>query len=212
MAVRQPYPRSPVPQRASRDSTEHYPDVPEDDAFYPQRAPSSTRRYQTTEGHEVIQQGNRRIVIHHEPPPRLKHRWHPLFYVGLVFFAMVMGWIAFTLLGNWWSAKQADWKYGTPRTYQVEQFVGHADSTDHPNHFIAVNINGSIEVIELNTQTPKDDHIYLITTVADPLMPVSLNFADSNHDGKVDMVVTIGVGNSYAVVLLNDGTQFKPQP
>ena len=211
MAARQPYPRSPVPQRASRASTEQYADVPEDDAFYPQQSPSSTRRYQTTEGHEVIQQGNRRIVIHHEPPPRLKHRWHPLFYVGLVFFAMVMGWIAFTLLGNWWGAKQADWKYGTPRTYQMDQFVGHSDSIDHPNHFIAVNINGSIEVIELNTQTPKDDHIYLITTVADPLMPVSLNFADINHDGKVDMVVTIGVGNSYAVVLLNDGTQFKQQ-
>jgi hypothetical protein len=211
MAARQPYPYNSVPQRASRTATEQYPDVEEDDAFYPQRMPSSTRRYQTTEGHEVIQQGNRRIIIHNEPPPKLKRRWHPLFFVGLVLFAMVMGWIAFTLLANWWQAKQDDWKYGNPRTYQIEQFVGHADSTDHPNHFIAVNINGSIEVVELNTQTPKDDHMYLITTVTNPLMPVGLNFTDVNHDGKVDMVVTIGGENAYSVVLLNNGTQFQPQ-
>ena len=67
-----------------------------------------------------------------------------------------------------------------------------------------------IEVVELNAN-PKNDHIYAITTVTDPLTPVTLNFADINHDGKVDMVVTIGAGNSYSVVLLNDGTQFKPQ-
>lgn len=201
---------TPIIKRASRPPTQEYPDVPEDDAFYPQRIPASARRYHNLQGNEVIQQGNRRIVIHTEQPPSKRH-WHPLFFVGLALFIMVIGWIAFTLLGNWWQAKQADWQYGNPRTYQITQFVGHSDSTDHPNHFIAVNIGGSIEVIELNTQSPKDDHIYMITTVTNPLTPVSLNFADINHDGKVDMVVTIGVGNSYAVVLLNDGTQFKPQ-
>lgn len=40
-------------------------------------------------------------------------------------------------------------------------------------------------------------------------MPVTLSFADVNHDGKLDMLVRIGAGNAYTVVLLNDGTQFK---
>ncbi len=136
-----------------------------------------------------------------------KRRFHWLFFVGLALLTMVAGWIAFTLLGNWWSAKQLDLKYGNPRTFQTDQFVGHADSPDHPNHFIAVNVGGTIEVVELNTN-PKNDHIYVITTVSDSTMPVTVSFTDLNHDGKVDMLVTIGE-NSYTVILLNDGSEFK---
>lgn len=178
-------------------------DVEEDDSYYPQRMPSSTRRYTTTQGHQVIEQGNKRIVIHDKP----KRRFHWMFFVGLALFTMVTGWIAFTLLTNWWQAKQVDWKFGNPRTFQTDQFVGHADSPDHPNHFIAVNVSGTIEVIELNTN-PKNDHIYVVTN-ADPSTPVSVSFDDINHDGKVDMFVTIGVGSTYTVILLNDGTEFK---
>src|SRR5947209_20199880 len=86
------------------------------DSYYPQRMPSSTRRYVDTRGHQVIQQGNKRIVIHDETPKKAR-RFHWMFFVGLALFTMVAGWIAFTLLGNWWSAKQLDWKYGTPRTF-----------------------------------------------------------------------------------------------
>ena len=205
---------STIPARASRTrdyvaQTDDIEEVP--DSYYDTRLPTSTRRYVDTRGNKVIQQGNKRIVIHDEPPPKRKRKFHWLFYIGLVFFAMVLGCIAFTLLTNLLQAKEADWKYGNPRTYHIDQFVGHADSQAHPNHFVAVNIGGSIEVVELNTANPKNDHIYMITTVADALTPVTLNFADLNHDGKLDMVVTIGTGNSYAVVLLNDGTEFKSQ-
>ena len=203
---------STIPARASRTRdyvarTDDIEEVP--DSYYDTRLPTSTRRYVDTRGNKVIQRGNKRIIIHDEPPPKKRSHW--TLYVGIVFFAMVLGWISFTLLTNLLQVKEADWKYGNPRTYQIDQFVGHSDSKAHPNHFVAVNIGGSIEVVELNTMNPKDDHIYMITTVADALTPVTLNFADLNHDGKLDMVVTIGVGNSYAVVLLNDGTQFKPQ-
>lgn len=209
--MRQQIARHEIPQRASRiDAAHHDQDIPEDDSFYPQRMPSSTRRYITTEGNEVIQQGNRRIVIHEAPPPK-KRRGTLLLFVGLAFLAMVIGWIVFTILFNIWQAKQMDWTYGNPRTFQTDQFVGHSDSEAHPTHFIAVNVDGTIEVAELNIVTPKADHIYVITTVSTNTIPVSLTFADLNHDGKVDMIVTIGVGNSYAVVLLNDGIEFKPQ-
>lgn len=183
-------------------------EVEEDEAYYPQRMPSSARRYTTTAGQQVIEQENKRIVIHKEPPPKPHRRFHWLLFVGLALLTMVVGWIAFTLLTNWWQAKQVDWKYGNPRTFQVDQFVGHADSPDHPNHFIAINVGGTIEVVELNTN-PKNDHIYVITTISDPAPPVSIRFTDVNHDGKVDLLVTIGVGSTYTVVLLNDGTAFK---
>lgn len=181
-------------------------DVAEDDSYYPKRPPSSARRYTTTQGQQVIEQGNKRIVIHKEPPP--KRRFHWMLFVGLTLLIMVLGWIMLTLLVNWWQEKQVDWKYGTPRTFQTDQFVGHGDSLDHPNHFIAVNVAGMIEVVELNAN-PKYDHIYIVTTNADPSTPVSVSFDDINHDGRVDMLVTIGVGNTYTVILLNDGTEFK---
>jgi hypothetical protein len=182
-------------------------DVEEDDSYYPKPMSSSARRYTTTQGHQVIEQGSKRIVIHNEPPPKAKRQYHWMLFVGLTLFTMVVGWIALTLLVNWWQTKQVEWKYGNPRTFQTDHYVGHADSIAHPNHFIAVNVGGSIQVIELNPANPKTDHIYVITTASDPSLPVSLSFADANHDGKVDLFVTIG--GSYTVILLNDGTQFK---
>ena len=91
----------------------------------------------------------------------------------------------------------------------VDQFVGHGDSPDHPNHFIAVNTGGMIEVVELNVIAPKNDHVYPITTAIDPFLPVALRFQDMNHDGKIDMLVTIGDANPYTVVLLNTGSVFQ---
>ncbi|MEO9060145.1 MAG: hypothetical protein ABI396_18390 [Ktedonobacteraceae bacterium] len=185
-------------------------DVADDDSYYPQRMPSSTRRYTTTGGQQVIQQGNKRLVIHKEPPPpQPKRTFHWLSFVGLAFLVMLLGWMALTLLGVWWSARQEDWKYGTPRTFQMDQFVGHHDSPIHPNHFVAINIGGTIEVVEMNTTTPKDDHIYVISTISSSSTPATLSFSDINHDGKRDMLVTIGESNLYTVVLLNTGSVFQ---
>jgi len=150
----------------------------------------------TTAGQQVIEQGNRRIVIHKEPPPKPRRRVHWMTMVGLALLVMVVGWMALTLLLNWWQATQVAWKYGTPRTFQIDQFVGHADSPAHPNHFIAVNIGKTIEVAELNPVHPKADHIYVITTISDSTTPVTVSFADVNHDGKVDLLVTIGMADS----------------
>ena len=128
--------------------------------------------------------------------------------MGMVMFVMVLGWLIFTAVGYWWQSKQEDWKYGVPHTFQQDQYVGHGDTPDHPDHFIALNVGGMILVIELNPLNPKYDHVYPITTVNDSTTPVLLSFEDTNHDGKLVMLVTIGDSNSYTVILLNTGTQF----
>ena len=180
----------------------------EDEDSYPEqtRPGTSAIRWTTTNGNQVIQQGNRRAVIHKERPP--SRRFHWMIFMGMVVFVMVLGWILFTVFGYWWQGKQDDWKYGNPRTFQTNQFVGHGDSPDHPDHFIAVNTGGMIEVVELNVINPKFDHVYPITTAIDLQTPVFLSFEDTNHDGKLDMLVTIGDSNSYTVILLNNGTEF----
>lgn len=210
------YRQSKVPQRASappvlrahvgqrvgtplREEEEEYPDVI--------RPGSSAIRYVDRQGNQIIRQGNRQVVIHTEPIPKRRPHW--LLYMGIALFVMVFGWIILSALGVWWQTKQDDWKYGVPRTFQMDQYVGQGDSPDHPDHFMAINTGGMIEVVQMNMLVPKDDHIYPITTAIDPYTPVSLSFKNVNHDGKIDMLVTIGDSNPYTVILLNTGTQFS---
>ena len=177
-----------------------------DDDRYPQRPPSSARRY-IHPREEVYTQGNRQIIVHREPP--IRRRFHWMIFMGMVMFVMVLGWFLFTALGYWFQQKQDDWKYGAPfRTYQVDQYVAMGDTPQNPDHFLALNIHGVVEIVQLNTTSPKYDHVYPITTVNDSSIPVFLSFEDTRHTGKLDMLVTIGDSNSYTVVLLNDGTQF----
>ena len=63
---------STIPQRRSR--TQEY-DLEEDDSYYTQRQPTSAVRY-TQPRQQVIQRGNKRIVIHNEPPPRRNLHGH----------------------------------------------------------------------------------------------------------------------------------------
>ena len=196
----------PVPRRTSAPAVPV--DTEENDAIYQTRPSSSAIRWTDRQGNQVIQEGRRKVVIHKEP-----HSHRGVFFwtiiMGLLLFIMVTGWIIFTAAGYWWQGKQEDWKYGSPfRTYQIDQFVGHGDSPDHPDHFIAVNAGGIIQVVELNPLQPKYDHVYPITTVNDSTTPVVIGFEDTNHDGKLDMLVTIGDSNSYTIILLNNGSQF----
>src|SRR5258708_17141506 len=88
-------------------------------------------------------QGNRRIVLHPEPPPKRGVHWMVFVGFGMVF--MLSLWIGLQMLGNWWN----NHVYGNPLTYQTDQVVGHADSTDHPTHFVAINLNSRVTIIEL---------------------------------------------------------------
>jgi hypothetical protein len=197
-----------IPQRASRPVTQDY-EVEEDDSYYPQRMPTSARRYNTTNGERVYQRGNRRIVIHDEPPPKKRNHW--MLYFGIGMIAMLALWIGLQMLSNWWSEHQVDTTYGYPRTYQVDEVVGHGDSTNHPTHFIFLNLKGRVVIIELPGGNIVHARIYngpAIIGDSPDLIPVTADFQDINGDGKVDMLVKVG---SQQFTYLNDGSQFKPQ-
>src|SRR2546423_5251500 len=114
-----------------------------DDDISSQRPPTSSRRFiqprQVRSGNERTQEvytdGNRKIVVHRQPPPK-KQRSHWMVFVGIALFVMVFGWVAFGALANWWQDKQNDWTYGNPRTFQMDQAVGIHDSPANPSHFI----------------------------------------------------------------------------
>jgi hypothetical protein len=194
-----------IPSRASR--TQDY-ELEEDDAYYVQRQPTSAVRYAQPR-QQVIQRGNKRIIIHNEPPPTRKLHWSLI--LGLGMLTMLGLWIAGSYALTWWNNHQLDSIYGMPRTSQTDQVVGHADSTGHPTHFIAINLNARITIIEIPGGDSSHARIYSGPTLfsdSGDTIPVTLEFYDVNGDGKVDMVVHVG---DQKIVYLNDGTQFKPQ-
>jgi hypothetical protein len=196
---------STIPQRRSR--TEEY-ELEEDESYYTQRPHTSSVRY-TLPRQQVIQRGNKRIVIHNEPLPRRNLHWSFILGVGMIL--MLALWVLGSYALSWWQNHQLDITYGMPRTYQTDQVVGHGDSAQHPTHFIAVNLNAHIIIIEIPGGDSQHARIYSGPTLFSDngdTIPVTLEFYDVNGDGKVDMIVHVG---DQKIIYLNDGTQFKPQ-
>jgi hypothetical protein len=136
-----------------------------------------------------------------------QRRFHWLVFVGLSLMVMLFGWLLLSALGNWWQTTQNDWRYGRPRTFQTDQIVGQHDSAQHPSHFIAMNLNRHIVVIEIPGGDVSKSIIFNGPTLVGPgadLDPVTLTFEDVNHDGKVDML--INVQGSQFVFLNENGT------
>jgi hypothetical protein len=177
------------------------------DAYYSTRPPTSVRRYVDTRGNQVIQQGNKRIVIHDTPPPKRKVHWLLILGIGM---ALMLGlYLGATWLVNWWSNHQMDAAYGFPRIYQADAVIYPGDSAEHPSHYIFLNLAGTVEIIELPHGDSAHARIYkgpqLFSDNAS-LVPVTGEFRNVN--GKVEMLVHI---QDKVIVYINDGSQFKPQ-
>ncbi len=144
-----------------------------------------------------------------QPSLRTGHHAHWLLLVGVGMLAMVALWVVGTGLVTWGSTQLDDWHYGRPRTFQMDARVGHDDAVT-PSHFIALNLNRHVIIIELPGGDPSKARIYTGPTLfgdGQDLTPVTLSFKDVNGDGKLDMLVHI---QDQTFVFLNDGTQFRP--
>lgn len=123
---------------------------------------------------------------------------------------MIIGWVAFNALGNWWQVTQDDWYYGRPRTFQTDAVVGHNDSASNPSHFIVINLNRHILIIELPGGDSSKARIYtgpILIGQGQDLTPVTLSFRDVNGDGRPDMIVNV---QDSHFVFFNDGSMFRP--
>ena len=230
MNQRQTYTKHPVIARASAPPNSPYSwnDDDDYDDRWPPPVPNSARRYQgypvTTAGNPpVLYSGNRKYTLREAPPPvthqpprqttqqpRPKRHAHPLLYLGLGMLGMMALWVLGTMVVSWWNLTQDDIHYGRPRTFQTDMVVGHSDSADHPSHFIAINVNHHVEVIEFPGGDASKAKIYLVSTLigdGQDLAVVTLSFKDVNGDGRLDMIVN--VANNH-FVFLNDNGQFRP--
>jgi len=124
--------------------------------------------------------------------------------------AMLALWVVGSLLLTWWQVTQDDWHYGRPRTFQTDAVVGHNDSAASPSHFIAINLNRHVEVIECPGGDCSHAVIYLGPILfgdGEDLTPVTLTFQDVNGDGKPDMVIHI---QDQRIVFINENEKFRP--
>jgi len=183
------------------------------------RAVIPSRRTATQTGLPVVPSSRQRSVYTDDLPP-LNHtrrvssmqgfNFHWLVFVGIAMFIMIIGWVAFNALGSWWQTTQDDWHYGRPRTFQTDAVVGHNDSSSNPSHFIAVNLNRHVLIVELPGGDATKARIYSGPILIGPgqdLAPVTLSFQDVNGDGSLDMIVN--VQDAHFVYINNNGT-FRP--
>ncbi len=109
--------------------------------------------------------------------------------MGIVLMLILIGQTVF----GWVNITLDDWRYGRPRTYQVNVYVGH-EQNGQPSHFIAINNQGHIEIIELPGNDAAHARIFLgpqLSGVNADLLPVTLEFIDPHHTHHPDMLVHI---------------------
>lgn len=126
---------------------------------------------------------------------------------GLVLYLVISTLVA------WGSVRLDDLRYGRPRTTHLEGFVGHEAATGQPTHFIALNLNRQIVVLELPGGDPAQVRSlpgpYLFGANED-LTPVQLALYDIDGDGAKDLFINIR--NEQLVYLNKDGTFRLPKP
>jgi hypothetical protein len=148
-----------------------------------------------------------------EPQPRRKRRTvkHPYLYLGVGMLAMLALCAALSSFITWWNTWQDDVHYGRPRTYQVDAVVGHnSDSSANPSHYIFLNLNRHVEVIEIPAGDPSKMKVYIGPILCgdnDDLTAVTGYFKDVNGDGKPDMIIKI---HDTTIVFINTGDSFRP--
>jgi hypothetical protein len=205
-------------------------DVGDDDGLYTTSSPSSARRYRQPIEHDTLDDPllQRGAVIRRRSRgltnagsttkaiaiPAAEVEWRPrripllAILIGMLVMALLV--FGLTNLSSWWRIHLDDMQFGRPRTYQIDAVVGHYDSPTNPTHFIFMNLNRHILIIELPGGDSAHARIYpgpVLFGDGQDLTPVTAEIRDVNGDGKPDIIVHI---QDQQLVFINDGTQFRP--
>jgi hypothetical protein len=132
---------------------------------------------------------------------------HPLVLVGVGMLVTVLVLLVSQVVVPWGMKTADDVHYGYPRTTQEDHYVGH-EQAGMPSHFVAMNLQGQITVVELPGGNLKGAQLLvgprLLGKGAD-LAPVRLDFVgEKKHP---DLVVVV---QSVQVRFHNTGTSYRP--
>jgi hypothetical protein len=127
--------------------------------------------------------------------------------VGMLLMLVIV--IAGSGLVGWVQTSWDDLHYGRPRTFQMDAFVGH-ETGRVPSHFIALNLQGQIEIIELPGGDPTRARMYVgprIYGEGSDLVPVRLRFVEGAQPHHPDMLILF---QNTQVVFHNAHGTFAP--
>lgn len=186
-------------------------------------APKSVMRHRSFQPHATTRESPRiarasrtqhtdqsRQPAAHAPRHRRASAPHPLIGLGLGMLLALIALLFGQVVRTWTTIAWDDWHYGRPRTFQIDAVVGHDDSPTHPSHFMALNLHGRIEIIELPGGDPTHVRSYRGPTLYGPgadLVPVTLQFPDPAHTHHPDMVLLV---QGTRLVWRNIGDTFRP--
>jgi hypothetical protein len=204
-------------------------DIAEEEEYYVTRPRTSVRRYRQPVQRDTLDDyaPEQEAFIQHrrasavapddnlapraiQAPSRGRRRRAPWLAIVLGMLVMLGLFAGLNAFGSWWQLHQEDATYGMPRTYQVDAVVGHDDSASNPSHFIFMNLNGRITIIEFPGGDSTHAIIYTGPTLfgsGSNLIPVTGEFRDVNGDGRPDMIVHV---QDQTIVFINTGTKFRP--
>ena len=207
-------------------------DVAEDDRVYMTRSPSSVRKYRQPLQQDALDDISKsqgpfiqrrassglgasngiasKALRPYVMEERRTRRRLPLLaiFLGMAVAAILA--VGLSSFGAWWQMHQNDVQYGRPRTFQFDAVVGHGDSPANPTHFIIINLDRHVEVIEFPGGDGTHARMYLGPTLfgdGQDLTPVTAEVRDVNGDGKPDLILHI---QDQRIVFINDGTMFRP--
>ncbi len=143
-------------------------------------------------------------------PRRHAHRaalvWWIYLVLGMI-TAMGLLWALQTLI-HFGQTTADDLRYGRPRTTHVDHFVGH-ETGKTPSHFVAMNLNGAIYIIEMPGGNPSSSRLLVgphLKGEGAELAPVTLSFVgDQEHP---DLLIETG---GIQVRFRNNGSAYEAE-
>ena len=135
---------------------------------------------------------------------------HTAAYIVTLLLALLAIYAVMGHVVAWGDSRLNDLRYGATRTFQMDAVVGHNDGAGTPTHFIAMNLNRQVVVIEVPGGDPSKLRTltgpYLLGADEDKT-PVLLRLEDLNHDGAKDLIVSV---KNEEIVYMNRDGEFKP--
>ena len=135
---------------------------------------------------------------------------HTLAYLVTALLALLAIYAVMGHVVSWGNNRLNDLRYGPTRTFHLDAVVGHDDGAGTPTHFVAMNLNRQVVVIEIPGGNPSKTRTltgpYLFGADEDQT-PVLLRLEDLNRDGAKDLIVNV---KNEAIVYLNKDGEFKP--
>jgi hypothetical protein len=143
----------------------------------------------------------------------LPQRLYSTMYAAALILAAIAIYIVVSIMLGKAQIVIDDFRYGRPRTTQLDAFVGHDETSGQPTHLLAINLNRQATVIELPggdaTKTRTIAGPYLFGADED-LTPLRLDVRDMDGDGQLDLI--LDVRNEQVVYLNKDGVFRLPTP